>query len=103
METKHNLPYRAMNSPLMKSVNFEDGSFVNLIKLNKPYANGNQWVVYETTKIMFNTSKQFRTEHKALKRFNKMVDIGKDLSPIINTGERVNNVWITSENKVCGN
>ena len=89
---------RTFNSPLMKSVNFVDGSFVNLIKLNMPYADGKQYAIYETIKIMSPTLKLFKNEEDAVKRFDKMVDIGKDLSAIRSTSVRVNNVWITSNN-----
>lgn len=89
---------RTFNSPLIKSVNFVDGSFVNLIKLNKPYADGKQYVIYETIKIMPPTLKLFKNEEDAVKRFDKMVDIGNSMSLIRNKGERVNNVWITSNN-----
>ena len=34
------LPKKVFNSPLIEYANFEDQSFVNLIRLNKPYANG---------------------------------------------------------------
>ena len=47
------LPKRVFNIPLIAFTNFEDGSFVNLIKLNKPYANGVSYAVYETTKSAF--------------------------------------------------
>ena len=47
------LPKRVFNSPLIEFANFEDGSHVNLIRLNKPYANGIKYAVYETTKSPF--------------------------------------------------
>ena len=47
------LPKRAFNSPLIEYANFQDESFVNLIKLNKPYANGISYAVYETTNNPF--------------------------------------------------
>ena len=43
------LPKRVFNSPLIKSVNYADGSHINMIKLIKPYANGNAWAIHETT------------------------------------------------------
>ena len=37
------LPKRVFNSPLIKFVNYEDGSHINMIKLIKPYANDNDF------------------------------------------------------------
>ena len=88
---------RTFNSPLMKSVNFVDGSFVNLIKLNMPYADGKQYAIYETIKIMPPTLKLFKNKEDALKRFDKMVGYGEDISTIRNASELVNGVWITLE------
>jgi len=59
------LPKRVFNSPLIRYANFKDGSFVNLIRLYKPYANGNQYAVYETTKSPFCSNGMFKTLEKA--------------------------------------
>lgn len=59
------LPKRVFNSPLVAFTNFEDGSFVNLIRLTKPYANGNSFAVYETTKSPFCSNGMFKTFERA--------------------------------------
>lgn len=67
------LPKRAFQSPLIKFHNFKDGSFVNLIKLNKAYANGVSFAVYETTNNPFCSNGLFKTEEAAIKKFDLMV------------------------------
>lgn len=67
------LPKRVFNSPLIEFVNFTDGTFVNLIKLNKAYANGTQYAVYETTKNPFCSNGLFSTYEKAKQKFDLMV------------------------------
>ncbi len=67
------LPKRVFNSPLIEYVNFKDGSFVNLIKLIKPYANGDSFAVYETTKSPFCSNGLFKTKEQAQKKFDLMV------------------------------
>ena len=80
------LPKRAFNSPLIEYANFEDGSFVNLIRLIKPYANGNSYAVYETTKSPFCSNGMFKTLEKAKTKFDLMVKNGKTESPLIKQG-----------------
>lgn len=41
------LPQRAFNSPLIEFANFESGH-INLIKLIKPYANGDSFAIHDT-------------------------------------------------------
>ena len=67
------LPQRVFNSPLIKYVNFSDGSHVNLIKLTKPYKNGDAFAVHETTKSAFCSNGLFKTLDKAEEKFNLMV------------------------------
>lgn len=67
------LPKRVFNSPLIKFVNYEDGSHINMIKLIKPYANGNAWAIHETTDNPFCSNGLFKTEQQALDKFNLMV------------------------------
>lgn len=67
------LPKRVFNSPLIRYTNFEDNTFVNLIKLNKPYANGDSYAVYETTKSPFCSSGMFKTLEKATEKYNTIV------------------------------
>lgn len=68
-----NLPKRVFNSPLIEYANFEDGSFVNLIRLNKPYKNGISFAVYETTKCAFCSNGLFKTYEKAKEKFELMI------------------------------
>ena len=67
------LPKRVFNSPLIMYANFEDGSHINLIKINKPYANGISYAVHETTKSPFCSNGLFNTLTKAKEKFNLMV------------------------------
>jgi len=67
------LPKRVFNSPLIEFANFEDGSHINLIKLIKPYANGNAYAVHETTKSTFCSNGMFKTYEKAKEKFELMV------------------------------
>lgn len=46
---KTQLPAGVFQNPLIHYANFQDGSFVNIIKLTKPYANGKQYAVYHTS------------------------------------------------------
>lgn len=80
------LPKRVFQSPLIEFVNFEDGTHVNLIKLNKPYANGDSWAVHETTKSIFCSNGMFKDFNSAKDKFNLMVKNGTTSSPIKNRG-----------------
>ncbi len=80
------LPKRVFNSPLMAYVNFEDCSFINLIKLNKPYANGLSFAVYETTKSPFCSNGLFKTYAEAKIKFDKMVENASKESKILKYG-----------------
>lgn len=44
---------RMSQSPLIEYCNFEDGSFINLVRMLKPYADGRSYFVHETTKSIF--------------------------------------------------
>ena len=79
------LPKRVFNSPLIAYTNFEDGSFVNLIKLIKPYANGLSYAVYETTKSAFCSNGMFKTYEQAKEKFSLMTRNGSFESPILKT------------------
>lgn len=70
------LPKRVFNSPLVAFTNFEDGSFVNLIRLVKPYANGNYYAVYETTKSPFCSNGMFKTFERAKEKYDLIVKNG---------------------------
>ena len=80
------LPKRAFNSPLIEYANFKDGSFVNLIKLKKPYANGIAYAVYETTKSPFCSNGMFKTYERAKEKFELMIRNGKYVSELLNRG-----------------
>ena len=80
------LPKRVFNSPLIEYVNFQDGSHVNLIRLLKPYANGNAYAVHETTKSPFCSSGMYKTIEQAQEKFNLMVRNGSKESSVISRG-----------------
>ena len=71
----HNLPNRVFNSPLIESVNFTDGSFINLIRLIKPYKNGDAYAIYETTINPELKSGMFKTYAAAKEKFEKYFKI----------------------------
>ncbi len=76
------LPKRVFRSPLIEAVNFNDGSHVNLIKLNKPYASGIAYAVHETTKSPFCSNGLFNTYDAAKAKFDLMVRNARQLSLI---------------------
>lgn len=80
------LPKRVFNSPLIEYANFKDGSHVNLIRLNKPYANGDAYAVHETTKSPFCSNGMFKTYDKSKEKFELMVKNAKYESSLINRG-----------------
>ena len=80
------LPQRVFNSPLIEFANFEDGSFVNLIRLIKPYADGTSYAVYETTRCAFCSNGLFKTHEEAKKKFELMVRNGSTESKLIERG-----------------
>jgi len=84
------LPKRVFNSPLIQYANFADGSHVNLIRLNKPYANGITYAVHETTKSPFCSNGLFKTPEKAKAKFDLMVKNGQTVSKLIKL-DRTNN------------
>ena len=77
------LPKRVFNSPLIEYANFEDGSHVNLIKLNKPYADGRLFAVNETTKSTFCSNGMYKSYHAAKNKFELMVKNGSQVSSLI--------------------
>lgn len=84
------LPKRAFNSSLIEYANFQDESFVNLIKLNKPYANGISYAVYETTNNPFCSNGLFTTYEKAKIKFELMIKNHTYKSKLIKK-EKINN------------
>jgi len=98
------LPKRVFNSPLIRYANFQDGSHVNLIRLNKPYANGNSYAVYETTKSPFCSNGLFKTYEKATEKFLLMVNNGKHESRLIEhefTNNHTENNLLHNCNSTC--
>jgi len=81
------LPKRVFNSPTIEFVNFNDGSFVNLVKLNKPYKNGISFAVYETTKSAFCSNGLHKNYESAKAKFNLMVKNGSFESGIRDSGK----------------
>ena len=77
------LPRRVFNSPLIEYANFQDGSHINLIRLIKPYANGQAYADHETTKSAFCSNGMFKTYRRAKEKFNLMVENGKRESILI--------------------
>jgi len=77
------LSKRVFNSPLIRYANFKDGSHVNLIRLIKPYANGNRYAVHETIKSPFCSNGLFKTLNKANEKFELMVKNGSLISELI--------------------
>ena len=77
------LPKRVFNSPLIEYANFSDGSFVNLIKLTTPYADGRAYAVYETTKSAFCSNGMFKTYEQAKEKFELMVKNGGQESLLV--------------------
>jgi hypothetical protein len=86
------LPKRVFNSPLIRYANFKDGSHVNLIRLSKPYANGNSYAVHETTKSPFCSNGLFKTYAQAIEKFNLMVKNAQNESELIFSGITKNEI-----------
>jgi len=85
------LPKRVFNSPLIEFANFKDGSYVNLIRLIKPYANGVCYAVHETTKSAFCSNGMFKTYEKAKNKFELMVKNAAYESELLNKSVTGNN------------
>lgn len=80
------LPKRVFNSPLVEYANFQDGSHVNLIRLNKPYSDGTTWAVHETTKSPFCSNGLFKSYEQAKAKFDLMVRNATLVSPLVEKG-----------------
>ena len=65
------LPRRAFNSPLLMYSNFGAGRHVNLIRLNKPYANGDSYAIHLT--VMREHGKMYKTFEQAYEAYKKYV------------------------------
>ena len=80
------LPKRVFNSPLIEYANFKDGNHVNLIRLNKPYANGAKNAVHVTNNNPLCSNGLFKTYDKAKKMFELMVIVRGHESELSNRG-----------------
>ncbi len=67
------LPKRVLKSPIIESKIFNDGSFIHLIQIDKPYANGNSFAVHENTSCAFCSNGIFKTYEKAKEKFDLLV------------------------------
>lgn len=82
------LPKRVFQSPLILYTNFKSGGRINLIRLNKPYANGDSYAIYGTAEG--SSSRMFKTWEHAKNIFNIMVDNAEKYSPITSKGHTGN-------------
>ena len=64
---------RQIQGKLIACTNFKDGSFINLIRLKKPYKTGIKYSVHETTKNAFCSNGLFKTSNEAFIKYNLMV------------------------------
>lgn len=85
------LPKRVFNSPIVKYVNFKDGSFINVIKLNKPYKNGIAFAVYETTSNSFCSNGLFKNYNAAIEKYKLMLENHSTQSQIVEMGALLEN------------
>ena len=67
------LPNRVFNSPCIMYANFNDGTHINLIRLIKPYANGDAYAIADATKSKLCSSGLFKNLDRARDKFNTMV------------------------------
>lgn len=84
------LPKRVFQSPLIEFATFKDGSHVNLIRLIKPYANGRQYAVHETTKSAFCSNGMFKNYADAKYKFDLMIRNASMESSLIEYGKTNN-------------
>ena len=71
---------RMLQSPLIEYCNFSDGSFVNLVRMVTPYADGRSYYVHETTKSVFCSSGFYTSYEKAKEKFDLMCKNGESLT-----------------------
>ena len=76
------LPNRVFRSPLIRFATFDNGGVINLIRINKPYANGNSYAIHST--IIDNA--MFKTYDKALKTFNDSITNYQKKSKLTTSG-----------------
>lgn len=71
--TAMKLPRRVFNSPLILFANFHDGTSVNLIRLNRPYANGKMYAIHNNAENREKHNGMFKTLEKAKDSFYSVV------------------------------
>lgn len=64
---------RQTEGKLIACTNFKDGSFINLIKLSKPYKDGTKYAVLETTKNVFCSNGLYSNIIEAFNKYNLMI------------------------------
>lgn len=87
-KTKYN--FRANNSPLIKYANFVDGSHINLVRLIKPYANGDAYVIGISNLKDGQKTSGFKTLAKAEAKFDILVK-EKQQNVGLRNGDRTQN------------
>ena len=93
------LSKRATQGRLLEYANYEDGSFINLIELDRPYKDGTRYSVHETTKSPFCSCGIFKDHETARRKFNLMVLNGAFESKLIETGVREGEKFKTVKNE----
>ena len=68
------LTKKGKTGKVLRETIFEDGSFVRLIKLASPYADGKQYSVYETTNNPFCSNGLFCAKSLAVIKYNLIVE-----------------------------
>lgn len=80
------LPKRVFSSPLIEYANFNNGASINLIKLVKPYANGDSYALADN---IGNASGLFKSHKQAKSRFHHAVICAEWNYEIISQGRRL--------------
>ena len=83
---------RMSQSPLIQFCNFKDGSFVNLVKMEKPYADGRSYYVHETTKSIFCSSGFFTNYEAAKAKFDLMCKNAKECGYVVSSEGLTGNI-----------
>lgn len=81
-----NLPKRVFNSPLIEYANFTNKHHVNLIRLNKPYSNGDCYAVLNTCKLSAYPSRMLKNLKNAKEYFNFTIASVAKFEELISTG-----------------
>ena len=76
-------------------LNLEWWWFINLKRLDKPYARGGEWIIHERTTSPFISNGVYKTKEKAVEKYN----LYKETLKIHNIGIRDEVVYLESENR----